>query len=392
MNSFMTPKYLSASAPLMSSSLSTSVKYAADDNLEAIEIIKNFDLLPLTMDILQDLDNNKIKINDLNNLASKIRLRIQRYRDLVRNLEGITETSTDRKLEIDTLNNQINLKYQFLNHLKNQISQIFQLDPNQIDNISDNIPNNNNINTNNHQIPIQINLVLPDGSQSINNFSDNELISSQQKLNSVHNTPITTQNDIKSESDTKIDNKFKTDQLFNQLSTSLSNIDPSVFHSLNKKNDKNDKKFISINSDNAINNMNMNNINNMNNMTNMTNMNGMNNINNNNQNQNQNLISKYSSNDLLQLQPFSNINDDYTSKTASVSSSIPNNNNIQNNNQNNNINAINNNDYNLPNDLNFDLLGNSQDIKNNNNNEENNENYVDFDDIMKDINLDFEFY
>ncbi|GMM36716.1 hypothetical protein DASC09_040410 [Saccharomycopsis crataegensis] len=94
----------------------------ASEQVILIEEIKNLEMLPLLIDILQQVNKGELSVKDLNNSAGKIRIRLTKFKELLAKLDGINQTPNQRKLLIDQLSYQISKKKEILQNFCEVVS------------------------------------------------------------------------------------------------------------------------------------------------------------------------------------------------------------------------------------------------------------------------------
>ncbi|CAN3355643.1 hypothetical protein DICA3_B13740 [Diutina catenulata] len=90
---------------------------------DAIEKLKDFELLPTLYNLLQDLESGHIKAKDFDNSAGSLRLKLGIIRQYLSQIEGIGETVKLRESRISSLHLKNREKGQILANLKERIAK-----------------------------------------------------------------------------------------------------------------------------------------------------------------------------------------------------------------------------------------------------------------------------
>ena len=92
---------------------------SADDvEFDAIEKLKEFEVLPTLYNLLHDLQTGHIKAKDFDNNAGSLRLKLSLIREYLSQIEGISETVKLREVKIDNLKTKNYQKWELLQRIK----------------------------------------------------------------------------------------------------------------------------------------------------------------------------------------------------------------------------------------------------------------------------------
>ncbi|MCH0629696.1 hypothetical protein JNB11_06950 [Kocuria palustris] len=92
---------------------------SADDvEFDAIEKLKEFEVLPTLYNLLHDLQTGHIKAKDFDNNAGSLRLKLSLIRQYLSQIEGISETVKLREVKIDNLKTKNYQKWELLQRIK----------------------------------------------------------------------------------------------------------------------------------------------------------------------------------------------------------------------------------------------------------------------------------
>ncbi|CAN3375691.1 hypothetical protein DIURU_001251 [Diutina rugosa] len=95
---------------------------SADDvEFDAIEKLKEFEVLPTLYSLLHDLQTGHIKAKDFDNNAGSLRLKLSLIRQYLSQIEGISETVKSREVKIDNLKTKNYQKWELLQRIKSSI-------------------------------------------------------------------------------------------------------------------------------------------------------------------------------------------------------------------------------------------------------------------------------
>lgn len=109
--------------PLANVVLADSQEPLSSDDVEfdAIEKLKDFEVLPTLYNLLHDLQTGHIKAKDFDNNAGSLRLKLSLIRQYLSQIEGIGETVKLREVKIDNLKSKNYEKWQLLQRIKQLI-------------------------------------------------------------------------------------------------------------------------------------------------------------------------------------------------------------------------------------------------------------------------------
>lgn len=91
---------------------------ADDAEFDAIEKLKEFEILPTLYNLLHDLQTGHIKAKDFDNNAGSLRLKLSLIRQYLSQIEGISETVKLREVKIDNLKTKNYQKWELLQRIK----------------------------------------------------------------------------------------------------------------------------------------------------------------------------------------------------------------------------------------------------------------------------------
>lgn len=84
------------------------------DQVRIINEMKGLELLPILTDMLVSVNKGELSVKDLNNSAGKIRVRLNRFKSWLGELEGIQQTPEERQKVINQLKGQMSRKNEIL--------------------------------------------------------------------------------------------------------------------------------------------------------------------------------------------------------------------------------------------------------------------------------------
>ncbi|KAH3667873.1 hypothetical protein WICMUC_005151 [Wickerhamomyces mucosus] len=99
----------------------------------SIEELKNLELVPLVLDIVEDINSGKLLPKDVDNSAGTIRVRINKAREILKNIHGLSELPEERQKRVDRLTKNIENKSRSLQSFKELVSTRIELDKDEKD-------------------------------------------------------------------------------------------------------------------------------------------------------------------------------------------------------------------------------------------------------------------
>ncbi|OWB64452.1 hypothetical protein B5S32_g5674 [[Candida] boidinii] len=95
------------------------VQYEAIQNEQKVlDDIKQIELIPLLLDLIENLKIGKISPKDFDNAVGRIRVRVSRMKNLLNNIEGLDESSDNRIRKMEELKLKIDGKREVLMNFK----------------------------------------------------------------------------------------------------------------------------------------------------------------------------------------------------------------------------------------------------------------------------------
>ncbi|CAM9021495.1 unnamed protein product [Wickerhamomyces anomalus] len=85
----------------------------------AIQELKNLELLPLVLDIVEDVNSGKLLPKD----AGTLKVRINKAREILRNIHGLSETPDERAARVERLTKNISRKTEALQKLRARVGE-----------------------------------------------------------------------------------------------------------------------------------------------------------------------------------------------------------------------------------------------------------------------------
>ncbi|ODQ58319.1 hypothetical protein WICANDRAFT_64455 [Wickerhamomyces anomalus NRRL Y-366-8] len=89
----------------------------------AIQELKNLELLPLVLDIVEDVNSGKLLPKDVDNAAGTLKVRINKAREILRNIHGLSETPDERAARVERLTKNISRKTAALQKLRARVGE-----------------------------------------------------------------------------------------------------------------------------------------------------------------------------------------------------------------------------------------------------------------------------
>ncbi|GME66919.1 unnamed protein product [[Candida] boidinii] len=100
------------------------VQYEAIQNEQKIlDDIKQIELIPLLLDLIENLKIGKISPKDFDNAVGRIRVRVSRMKNLLNNIEGLDESSDNRIRKMEELKLKIDGKREVLMNFKEVVEK-----------------------------------------------------------------------------------------------------------------------------------------------------------------------------------------------------------------------------------------------------------------------------
>ncbi|KAH3680753.1 hypothetical protein WICPIJ_008114 [Wickerhamomyces pijperi] len=114
-------------ASFTSNITSTAVNDKWCKNATSVEELRNLELVPLVLDVMEGVNSGNVLPKDVENAAGTIRVRINKARELIKNIHGLAELPEERLHRVETLNQNIDKKTNALLRLKRLVSQKIDL-------------------------------------------------------------------------------------------------------------------------------------------------------------------------------------------------------------------------------------------------------------------------